>query len=401
MKKLIVISVIFALVASMSFAADLTGTVFGNATILQGDSGDDSRVTAGGAMGRLRLEGSGQNDDGTFGAWIRLDPSSASFDLSKLEADLAATPPEFTDNGVFSHSSGLQGYAWWKPIDMIKLTIGGNSDGLYAKEGVTGWMFYQMASDSGVTKPGNVWGGGYAPSGAIFRDAFYGGFGENGVMIDIMPMDMLQINVIVPVFRNTVDKDGHANEAADKFASSVVQADVNIDGVGNIALTYRGALMEGKDQPKIFLYYGNSFGPIALDVGFGYAFPNKDPSSNNPFALGAGLKWDGGDFGVKFRALGEFGGEKADPTLIIVDALPYYKVSDTLCAFLSAGIGMKMPDSGDTVMNWHVNPYVQVGGEWGPCFFAGVQLWGEGKDDSKSKKATTNWAVPISVMVSF
>jgi hypothetical protein len=64
-------------------------------------------------------------------------------------------------------------------------------------------------------------------------------------------------------------------------------------------------------------------------------------------------------------------------------------------AYISAGLGMYMPETGDSAMDWHFNPYLEVGQEWGPKFLAGVKVWSELNGD------VTNWAVPIAIMVSF
>ncbi|GBU26739.1 hypothetical protein R84B8_00251 [Treponema sp. R8-4-B8] len=45
MKKLIVLSVVFALVATAAFAVDLGGTVIATTTLVAGDTGEDAPIT--------------------------------------------------------------------------------------------------------------------------------------------------------------------------------------------------------------------------------------------------------------------------------------------------------------------------------------------------------------------
>jgi hypothetical protein len=66
------------------------------------------------------------------------------------------------------------------------------------------------------------------------------------------------------------------------------------------------------------------------------------------------------------------------------------------------GINMLAPKSGDSLLTFHFNPYIQVGNEWGPAFFAGIKLYsgvkGSGGDPDK---APIYFSVPIGLEVSF
>jgi len=363
MKKLIAISVVFALIAGVAFAVDLGGTVIGSATLFQSDTGDDAKVTSSGTMNRIRIDGGGEAGDGVYGGYVR-----------------------FGDGNY-------DGNAWWKPIDQFKLMVGGNGgDGFLAKEGVTGWMFYQTPCDTDVADNGNTWGGGYSNWPYIFRSAFYGGGkdGKDDVYLFITPVDMLAINLQIPF----ISEGG--KETADVFAKTIAQLDLKLD-FGNIALTYRGDSGEGNDQPKVFAYFGGSFGDLALDVGLGYQFANEDDTAN-PVGIGFGLKYAADAFGVKFRGLVNLGGEDKN-TNIMADVMPYFGLGDNLTAFVSVGVTMAMPDGGDSVLNWHFNPYIQVGEEWGAKFVGGLRVWSANPLDGSD--GVINWAVPVGVIVSF
>jgi len=431
MKKLIAISVVFALAAGVAFAVDVSGNVIGTVNFLEGNSGkqandDANPIGASASMNRIRIEGSGENDDGTFGGWVRFQP------------DWGFQGP---DQGKASQAWG---YAWWKPIDVLKLGIGGNPDGFYGKEGVTGWMFYQMVSDTGVVNAGNVWGGGYGP--VIFRNAFYGGFGDAALHLTISPAEIVDINIAVPFWANNGDNLPEG-KAAYIFKRTNAQLDFKLD-FGNIALTYVGNEnklgfdMDEKDPYKmadaspgtIFAYFGlTSIENLGLDVGLGFPLPvtNDDDEDititrNSPIAFGVGVKYVAGDFGVKARVVASFAGSVKidadgapdplnDPFLLTADVLPFYNVSESLRIFFSAGLGMTgateknedwgIAEAGDSVVAWHINPYVEVGNEWGPTFYAGLRIWSDGVKgtDAAGKEiaAIVNWAVPIAIGISF
>jgi len=81
MKKLIVFSVAFALIATAAFAEVGVGAWgAGRARLIQGDTNEGSEVVANGDH-ELRAEFSAENDDGTFGGhfktWAQEGPSSA------------------------------------------------------------------------------------------------------------------------------------------------------------------------------------------------------------------------------------------------------------------------------------------------------------------------------------
>jgi hypothetical protein len=413
MKKLIAISVVFALIAGAAFAVDIGGTVIGSADVIKGDTGKDAngdanKVTSGGGMGRIRLEGAGEAGDGNFGGWIRFDPRGG----NNLD-DLVA------------------GNAWWKPIDQFKLSFGGNPDGIWGKEGVTGWGFTGGVTDSGVVLAGdNVWSGSIYSYGIQFRDAFFGGFGDNRVFMTISPAEIADINIGIPFMAG--------GEAADVFKRTIAQVDLKLD-FGNIALTYAGGtgkfdLSDLPEEPdpsdfdptdpdyltqleeamknyqdalskvdyfgnasKIYVYFNlGMIENLSLDIGFGYTMPVE--GNKAPMAIGLGVKYDISDaFGIKFRTVATLAGDDK-ATKVLADVLPFYAISDTMKVAASIGIGMWMPDGGDSILGWHFNPYIEVGS--GPCFYAGVKAWSDGIKDAEDK-TTINWAIPIGLIVSF
>jgi len=396
MKRIIAISAMFALLVGAAFAADVSGHVIGTAKLLEMSTAQDAEgvkadAGAGGGMNRLRIEASGANDEGTFGGWVRV----------------SQTEPW-----------SIGGNAWWQPIDQLLVRIGSNGgDGYYGKEGVTGWMFYQTVTDTGVAMEGdNVWGSGFG-TGKSTRTAFYGGFGGNGLMLEIKPIDLLGINLVLPL------NDGTAK---DFYKDFLAQVDLNF-GFGNIALTFDGGAgwkgIDDYDPSKVYLYFGGSFGSIGIDFGFAYGFPVKDETGfikyYSPMGIGLGFKFDnGGLFGIKARVTASLAekttvtgfGDAKEPLGLIFDILPYFKFNDNFSLFVSGGIVMVAKgdwEGAESQLAWHANPYIQIGSEWGPKFLAGIKLWsGADKDESglkdgKPGSTFVNWAIPIAINVSF
>jgi len=442
MKKLIAISVVFALVAGAAFAVDLGATVIGTANVLQGTTdkdpaGDSIPVTSGGGMNQFRLNGSGENDDGTFGGWIRYSGDGG---------------------GSYGHyGAPVAGIAWWKPMDMFKLSIGGNPDGIFAKEGNSAWMFYQTVSDTGVVNAGNAWGGGYGADAVdvVFRSAFFGGFGDERVFMTITPAEMVDINIAIPFLACA------GQETKDVFMQTVAQIDLKMD-FGNIALTYVGGRghkeaqagveidtgkVYDKDGPyvidqasgtlkqeynkgdpikvtvgktdevnepgKIFAYYNGSFGDLTLDFGLGFGFPKydatEDKNINQPLGIGLAVKYAMDTLGVKFRTVVSLPMYKTQHLSVLADVLPYFVLGDNLTAFVGFGLAMAIPNSdekdqgAESITGWHFNPYLQVGEEWGAKFLFGIKAYSDGdkKYGEKGDATKVDWAVPIALIINF
>jgi len=400
MKKLIAVLVVFAIVSGAAFA-QFSGNMINSIDLAKGSTNDgDDDIIGGGEQNRWRIEGAGENEEGTFGAWSRLD-------------------------GV--HWSGniqFESIVWWKPIDQLKVSIGGNSDGIFGKEGYAGWMYFQIVNETNVVEANQAWGCAYS-QGLVFRDAFFGGYGGQGLLLEITPMDMVAINLAVPF----IDMAGAKTKDIIKY--SIAQVDLNLD-FGNIAITYVGGdnkLVMGDimdpdwdgpdvfDASKIYLYFGlGMVENLDLGVSVGYTFPVKDDkiTFNSPIAAGVGAKYSFSDeFALKARAVASFAGNidydgtKADfPLQLIFEVHPSYNITETVTIFADVGVnftaetkfdGTKVLDS---VMGWHFNPYIGIGSEWGPRFFGGLKVYSTGEKNAKDD-TWVNWAVPIGMVISF
>ena len=374
MKKLIVLSVVFALVATAAFAVDLSASVFGLVVPVQSDNSEGAEIKSSGGFQRARFDGYGEVADGEFGGWIRFGGS-------------------------------FNAYAFWKPADWFKMVIGGNPDGMYGKEGVTGWMLHENPYDAGVAIfGGNVWGGGMTPS-IKTRDAFYGGYGDNALHLNFNFLEnMIGLNLILPFWG---DSWAPGHEISDMLGNITAQLDLNL-AFGNIAITFDSNKSGDDTGGKVYAYLGMPIGPLGLDFGVGYGFNNGD--NNEPIAIGLGLKFAADAFGIRFRAVTTVG----DAFNLLAELVPYFAFTDKITAFLGIGVGYAgagydwkdystdpatTKHTDDGTIDFYVNPYVRIGEEWGAQFLVGFQLYS--KQGLSGDYSTINWALPIAIMLSF
>jgi hypothetical protein len=426
MKKLIVLSVIFALVAGSVFAADVSVTVMGKANLFEGSNVEKVDVDSSTAdktvyttkefvgtgfdIGRIRIDANGATEDGTVGAYLR------------FEGDHHGSGP----SGV-----NAWGYVWYKPADIIKITFGSNGyDGFFGLDGVARWNYYQLGGDVG-----------FIPESWKFGASFFGGWGgdnKGGLILTSNPIEALEINLAFPIggisdaYKNDdPTKYSPLTPAYKKYQQFTVQAKYNIDGVGTAGITYANSLFNySEDDPKLWAYFGlSSIENLGIDVGIGYKFPDvtstdtvvevagkkngmeSTTTTNYPLALGVAANFSSGALGVKARVQTEFLGSKKiastvyvngdsksketswDPSGLnmVIDVQPSFAINETLTAYLSTGIYFKtgeeyqekLNDDGDPVyaketralVGWHVQPYVVITPSyWNGAFFAGFRL---------------------------
>jgi len=342
----------------------------GTVNVLEASSaGGDVKASAG--LHRIKIEGGGEVADGRFGGWLRFDG---------------------TGNQVYGLTAG---YAWWKPIDQFKLGIGGNPDGIWGAEGNASWMFYQTISDTGVVQAGNAWGGGYG--GLFMRKSVFGGFSDNRLFLEITPVDMVSINIAIPFFQ-------HYNDIGQIFMGSVAQVALNMS-FGNIALTYVGDQGKFSDSwspdrdpniknSQIFGFFSlTAIDNLQLDFGIGADFTDSDGIN-----LGIAVKYGRDTWGIKFRTLVGVPVRGSQHFGMLFDILPYFVINESFRAYISAGMNIANIDDLANGAGWHVNPYIEVGEEWGPKFGAGIQVWSKG---GFSGSPLVEFALPIALIVSF
>jgi hypothetical protein len=381
MKKLIAISVVFALVAGTAFAVDLGGAVIGAVDVASG--GEDPDLLKGG-VGRVRLEGSGDAEIGigTVGGWLRYDIGGSTFDIAK------AFDPKFDPaepGEIFTPAATLWGLAWWQPIDQLKIQIGGNPDGHYDTSHIGRYGFYAQANEIGLVNGDGNWG-----ATSFDKGVFGGGFGYNHFALIITPMDALSINVAIPLNAKP-DAGSDDKQPTVAFTNALFQANYAAD-FGAIHVTYSG---QGTGD-KIGTIYGSAFlgmiENLGLELGLGFTAVKAD-TDKDPLGIALGASYNAGAFGVKLRGIFEIPMEDGD-VAVRVDVLPSFAINDSVTAFADLGIYLT---GADEQFAWHFAPYVRIGAEWGPGFYAGFKLNNGGGE----KDADINWAIPIGVIVSF
>ena len=442
MKKLIAISVVFVLLASAAFA-DVTigGLAHGQAVLASGSSVEDTDPMSGG-WHQGRLYGSFTNDEGTFGAYVRVQSNATWWQ-----------PAAFA-------------YSWWQPIPQVKLQVGQDFDGAIARDFLVGWGYNWNDAEDYVASAGYSYINGLGRS-----TGFYGGWDVAGSLLTLSPIDGLAVNLAIPFGGGTTE---------DMFKKLVAQITYNIDGVGEAAFTFQsglgyefipswqeevgtgfvnvnpgtgvvtpGQLWDGndieipvyggwvggpiEDPSKIYLsFFLTALDGMAVNIGLAYTLPYQvkytnwqgsfDYTVNSPIEIGLGFamnQWSSEAFRLNARIGAALGGSKVhkgvdtafdDPLELGLSIMPSYDVGPFIFYF-NVGIGLtaettELKEKGmvirpkaDSVFGWYVNPYItkSVGGG---TFFAGVTLESDGSKDAKDKAIIT-WAVPIGLQVAF
>jgi hypothetical protein len=393
MKRLIVISVVFALTVGAAFAVDVGGEVIGKVNVLSKDgAADDAEVFTGG-LGRVRLEGSGDAEIGvgTVGGWVRAEVGT-NFDAdgyAKADAEYtASTDPDAEEPNPLNYlSTNFYGLAWWKPIDALKIQIGGNPDGHYDTSHIGRYGFYAQANEIGLVNGDGNWGGTSFDTGV-----FGGGFGFNHFALIIDPMDGLNINVALPL--NAEVKDPDDKQIGATFKGALFQVNYNAD-FGAIHITYAGAGSSTTDIGKFWgsVYLGSLVDGLGLELGVGFG-AKKEDAPKDPLGIALGVRYDSGAFGIKLRGIFGLPMEDGGDTAIRVDVLPSYALSDDVTVFGDIGIYLT---GAEEQFAWHLAPYVRIGSEWGPGFYAGLKFDnGSGVKDSK-----VNIAIPVGIIAKF
>jgi hypothetical protein len=435
MKKLIVFSVIFVLLASAAFAeVSLGGSFVGTWFIARGDDeggewavvGDDGKQDQigswigwkdrgpGNIRGRVNVNA--ENEDGTMGGFWQMRTL-----------------------GQGGTGEGL-GNVWWKPMDQFKMTLG------YL------WGGYNFSAPMiGVNDeilPVNCWGRtwGWAGNRRAFQG--YGWEVEQAASFEIFPMDNLYILVSIDY---TQAASGGNKPIGDVLMNTAVRVGYNIEGIGQAVLTYDGGTnkMMGDptnamdpDDPFAFgafdaTYLTAHFNLTAVEnldatIAFTYALPiskfaGYDPNTPGHFNEGTWVPagtdaWVEGDdlpedfqipmavdlrFGFTadaFNIVGgvgfQFGGSYGDfdlPMRIGVTLNPSYDLGMLVVGLVGEVeyIG-EIEDYADSHLGFNVFPYVRknVGGG---SIYAGFAIQGypvqeEGK---KSFETKTRWAIPV------
>jgi hypothetical protein len=400
MKKLIAIAVVFVLVAGAAFAeVSVSGGARGQAKLGKGSSTTVAGTTTNGeneVSGSIvftRIQASGQNEDGTFGATARLDA------------------------GAYKGGITTKGSVWWKPIPQVKLQYG-TMDGEFGFDAMMGWGFYQGDNDGiGIDH--------------YMYSSQYGGSGDNdGLFVTVSPVGGLDVNIYIPLGSTQL---ANRSDPWETYAKTHLQIKYGIDNIGTFALSYAGDTYGYGNGPNIYAGFElTALEGLSAFLGAKFNFPTKKESTvgipgtseykitqttNGDVAIGLGAAFASGGFGIKATFELAFGAltktentavtsgftapantEAKGATKFLADLFPYYSINDNLKVGLGGGMSVSAPDGGGTpTVDYRLNPFVSFS-SGGGTFWAGFYLKGSA---TGSNSGSSEWGIPITIGFNF
>jgi hypothetical protein len=396
MKKLIAISVVFALLATFAFAeASIGGGVGFGMKIIHDDStkryeDDDALFTS---MGDhwVGINFNWQNDEGTAGGKI------------KVNGDTNKANP---GDGV-----KLGGRIWWRPLELLKLEFTDLEDeGVMGRGNCIDWGYQATSAAGPITA---LWGGGWNSfSNAILRTGhgFYGGIGGGGdqvLALNLMPpVEGLKVNLAWAV--------NQANTTEDFFRQTYAQILFGLNGIGEFGVHY-GHKAVNWYMPAHIIAFDFSLWALdgkGLEISasipiFEQEFLNDNPGTqaNPPVEIGLGFhmnQWSGEAFHLYARAgillpVEDNWGGTQDLTAFAIDINPSYNLG-MFRVFFDFGFGIASQDvrdgDGDVTGQdvdffWHFSPYIRKSLGIGDLY-VGFALW-NGTD--RGGYETMPWAI--------
>jgi len=402
MKKIIAISVMFALIAGAVFADTSIGGSVETRFSLAGQQGakDDDPIM-GGTIGSAQIVLSGSNAEGTLGGQWRFRNTNG-----------------FADGGMtLGEPFYDQVFVWWKPIEQVKIFLGIDQDGLFDTGDFMCWAFHAGDNDYIFNHAWDFW-----------RQIFPGNWDGFGLAFSFYPMPGLDINLALPTGnvhwrqgqkssvetpRPITDPEGDANKNAGMLPGRLrFVANYSLD-FGKISLVYLGGGIAAEKEPA-WIGYGAGvidaannglFGLSALitaiegiQIKVGGSIVLND-TSDNLINAGLGVVYNGDGFGVKFR-VGMFMQGDRD-TFITGEVMPFFAVGDKGQVLVS--IGVTNDGAADPALGWSVIPAYRLGIEGG-AFKIGLQIYNNiafGGKVGVSGDDYVKWNVPMLLSFSF
>jgi hypothetical protein len=378
MKKIIAISVMFALVAGAVFAqAAVSGSVETRWFILEGNSEDDNGPYTSGGIASGALAVAGANDANTFGAVLKM--------VFKNPSDPDAGWGEDSDGR--NHLSGAwfdRAFVWWNPIDQLKFRIGHDGDGQFNTANLIRWGHHQMPRGVSVES----WNQ---------HQYLLGNWDHFAFTASILPVENFDINLAIGL-----NNDGR--ELGDLFNNFLAQAGYNIPDVGKITFTfvkaswwpYAATWNPETDGGKVGLtFFSNSLAEgLAFELGGNYDLTSTDDrDQGDQLKFAAGVHYASGDFGLKFRFWGGPRGKDDTVFLFTADIMPFYNISDTVGTFYC---NIRFEQTGKDLLGWHLNPYLRNRMGGGHDFRVGLLIGGVAGDAAPDNagidfKLATSW----------
>jgi hypothetical protein len=421
MKKLMVLTAALALAVTNVFAADITlgglvywnfvafgnpadpdipASVDGDGNEIPGKYGSDAQSddiisTLGRVAARIQI--TGQNDNGTFGGFVRV-----------------------TNANYIRFDQVARAGVWWQPLSFLKVQLGYHVD-YGVQTYVVGWGFN---GDAGDFLDGVAGYGEYAPRrNGVFVNGLDDGDDVYAASLTLTPLDGLAIRFGVPFwqpgeagwFASQTDAAGLAKNV---WSDSFGQVTYNINGIGEVAVSFDGS-PRGQASNLYASFNVSAVDKLGLNIGVKYGLPvstNNDGDDlgytvYSPFKIGLGASYQVSDlFGIKARLYAGFAGNTTpdkgdanpDPALISFELQPNLDLKVVKVA-LNFGMDITTENQdangdkeADSTLKWWVTPYVSktIGGG---AVWAGVNL----VSTPQSGDNIFQWAVPMGIMYSF
>jgi len=382
MKKIIAISVMFALIAGAVFAdTAIGGAVETRFSLAKQTGGEKDDPVMGGSIGAAQIQLSGSNTEGTLGGLFRLRNT------------------DIVRSATWYHRV----FVWWKPIEQVKIFLGIDNDGLFDTADFLGWSFHAGDNDYLFNHHWDFW-----------RQVFPGNWDGFGLAFSFYPMPGLDLNLVLPTgginWPQATDAQVGKSQPISgdtgmlpgrlRFSGnySLDFGKISFVYIGGVAAKEKGTAAAGSLDADNNGLLGLSFLITAIEgiqikVG-GSLGLNTD--SDMLINAGLGVAWAGDGFGVKFRA-GLVTQGDAD-MFITGNIMPYFGAGENAQVLVDIGV----TSVGDS-MGWYVTPAYRLGIDGG-AFKIGIQLYNNiklGGNIEISGADYVKWNIPMLLAFNF
>jgi hypothetical protein len=383
MKKIIAISVMFALVAGAVFAdTAIGGNVETRFVIVEKVGAKDGDPQAGGSIGAANFSFSGSSTDGTLGGQITFK----GVDIIRA------------DNG----GNGInKAFVWWKPVDILKVFLGINNDGIFDTDSIAGWSYHAGDNDYLFKHHWDFW-----------RQVFPHHFDYFGLALSLYPVQGLELNLVLPTgkiswrqdfkdaFEKKVNLTGEGGLLPERLT---LQGSYSFDA-GTIQFAYRGKANVKEKGTQIFNASADNNGLVGLSfilksienmqilVGGSIILDDPDMIIN----AGLGFVYNGDGFGVKARGALVMCGDQ--DMFITGSVMPFFAAGEKGQVLVDIGISTKGDNFG-----WFFTPAFRLGLDGG-AFKIGIQAFSQIDDGGNITVNSDDWVkfrVPMSLSFNF
>jgi len=381
MKKLIAISVLFALISGAAFAELNFGGSFSTQVIP--------------ALGRIETTSASTTTSDLLTKQLAVN---GHLDLNYKNGDGTVNGRVRLVNGSTSSWDAYY-FVQWQALPALWIQAGRNGDGVFGAAKISGWGFHGSAQDFvAVDGGGNLRFGKVATADNELKittvtgnpryasdSAFYGGFNSLGVALTIKPADTFKINIALPF--------GGEQAAINTYGKFHLNLNIGLPNVGEINASFKANSFDGTGSAgdAYVSFYLTAVDSFKLDIGAGAAIP----ASGDPFAvkIGVGFSLANIDtFGLKARV----GADIANDTTIGINVLPSFNL-DAFKLFINLGFGMTLLNGGgDLPISFYVNPYLSKGLDV-ITLYAGIVFAGGATNNT----STITWGIPLGISASF